>query len=114
MSPRGSSPDPRGGSYHVIKELQDHDIYGYWTLNAGHRTYVDDFKFETIPLGHGQDEECIVHARSYSRNHTRGSYDWDSDFCVVFNALKASGLDYEHPVADDCEFMPADIRVCSG
>lgn len=112
MTPSGSHPDPRGGSYHVVKEIADHDIYGYHTKEFGRRTYVDDFKFETVPLGHGNDQECIVHAFSFSQNTTH--YDFDADFCNIYNVFKGSGLNFEHPVADDCQYMPADIRVCAG
>jgi hypothetical protein len=96
----------------VIKEIPDHDIYGYHTKEFARRTFVDDFKFETVPLGHDRDEECIVHAFSFSRNTTH--YDFDADFCNIYNVFKTSGLDFEHPVADDCQYMPADIRTCAG
>jgi len=106
-------PSPAGDTYYVFREEQDKNILGYKTHES--RTgdkWIDDFRFEFVDLGHGNDHECTVHGVSMTQNETH--YDHDANFCNLYNVFRESGIKFEEPTADECQFMPKDPRVCSG
>jgi hypothetical protein len=94
-------PNPSGDTYYVFREVEDKDIWGYKTHESKRGdTWIDDFKFEFVDLGHGNDHECAVHGFSMTQNETH--YDHDANFCNLYNVFRESGIRFETPTADDC------------
>jgi hypothetical protein len=104
-------PSPEGNVDNIFRELPDKDIWGYKTHESKTGdVWIDDFKFEFIDLGHGNDHECTVHGFSMTQNVTH--YDDNANFCNLFNVFTESGVRFADPTADDCKFMPKDVREC--
>jgi hypothetical protein len=107
MGPGGKKPVHDGSVYHIFRELEDKDIWGYKDHHAKNGDYyIDDFKFSFTQLG----GECVVHGVSMTQNET--GFDNYSDFCNVYNVLAGSGIHFGEPTAEDCKYMPKDPRIC--
>jgi hypothetical protein len=115
MHPGGAHPAPDGKYYHIKEVHQDHDIMGYTEKNYGTaakpEVFTDALNFQFIALGDGSDRKCAVHGFSESYNETY--YDYDANFCNLFNTFNGTGLNFSEPVLNDCLYVPHDKRQCS-
>ena len=116
MHPGGEYPSPDGKYYHIKETHMDHDIEGYTTktFNKGtvnETTWIDALRFQFISIGQGSDKKCAIHGFSESYNETY--YDYDANFCNLYNTFNGTGLNFSDPVLSDCLYRPKDLRQCS-
>jgi hypothetical protein len=47
-------------------------------------------------------------AESYNETY----YDYDANFCNLYNTFNGTGLNFSEPVLNDCLYRPKDLRQC--
>ena len=79
--------DPANGLYAMVQEASDTSIWVTRTTPTKH--YVDDieFEFETSSTG-----TCNINAKS--RSQSLSYYDFDTNYCNMYNVLRSSGLSF--------------------
>jgi len=97
--------DPASGAYAVKQEVTDSSLWVTRTTPTKH--YVDDIEFIFTAKG----ATCDVAAKS--RSETLSYYDYDTNFCNMYNVFKSSGVSYTPVTTSDCKWVPsaADIEA---
>ena len=113
MHPGGQYPAPDGKYYHIKQTVEDHEITGYTTKEYGEKKelYIDALKFDFIPIGGRDGGQCAVQGFSESYNETY--YDYDANFCNLYNTFNGTGLNFSEPALVDCLYRPKDLRQCN-
>ena len=76
------TPGPANGEYQIYEEAEDDYIWSNRTTPV--HKYVDDQLFEVFTNG----ENCDVKAKS--RSQTTSIYDYDTNFCNMWNVLNGT------------------------
>lgn len=107
MTPGGATPDPAGGEYKMKYEEVNATVWTTRTTPTKH--YVDDILFDLSGASTIADS-CEVTA--YSRSRTLSYYDYDTNFCNMYNVFRTSGLKFSTPATTECKWVPKDMSVC--
>jgi len=96
--------DPAGGLY-AVKQQTANSLWVTRTTPTKH--YVDDIEF----LLTDQGSVCNISAKS--RSETMSYYDYDTNFCNMYNVFKSSGVAYTTPTTSECKWVPtaADLEA---
>ena len=105
------TPEPlAGGVYKLYDAIEDERIWATRTTPKKH--YVDDILFEYF--GDSKDFQakgCTVSAKS--RSQSLSYYDYDTNFCNMWNVLKeVSGPGMTIKV-DQCKFQPKEEEIAA-
>ena len=92
--------DPGKGIYAVHEEVANKSIWSTRTTPAKH--YVDDQLFE---ISSGNDTQCAIVAKTRSRTYSY--YDYDTNYCNLWNIFRFSGMKFTEPVIEDCRWQPS-------
>ena len=96
--------DPASGTYGATETAQDD--YLWFTRTTPVKHYVDDVLFMT----RGADDGCEVISRS--RSQSLSFYDYDTNFCNMYNIFRMTGLTFDEPKkdADGCRWFPSNVH----
>lgn len=97
--------DPANGVYAVKQEVAGSSIWVTRTTPTKH--YVDDIEFLLTAKG----DTCEVSAKS--RSETLSYYDYNTNYCNMYNVFKSSGVAYTPVTTDKCAWVPdaADVEA---
>ena len=97
--------DPASGAYAVKQEVAGSMIWVTRTTPTKH--YVDDIEFTLTGTG----ASCEVSAKS--RSETLSYYDYDTNYCNMYNVFKSSGVKFSPVTTDQCAWVPdaADVEA---
>ena len=95
--------DPASGIYAVVEEGSNQYVWVTRTTPVKH--YVDDIIF----MVGGDGSTCTV--QSKSRSQTLSYYDYDTNFCNMYNVFRSSGVAFSAPKVGDCKWVPADADL---
>ena len=100
-----SFTDPASGIYAMKEVASDH--YVWVTRTTPVKKYVDDIIFEVS----GDGSSCTV--TSKSRSQTLSYYDYDTNYCNMYNVFRNSGVTFDSPKLGDCKWVPeaADLEA---
>jgi len=90
--------DPAHGVYEVHYHVQDKIIWVTRTTPTKH--YVDDIEFLLSANG----TSCNISAKS--RSETMSYYDYDTNFCNMYNVFKSSGVAFTPVTTSECKWVP--------
>ena len=96
------NPDPAQGVY-AVKEESTND-YVWTTRTTPVHKYVDDIIFQLTQSG----PDCVVNAKS--RSQTMSYYDYDTNYCNMWNVLSRSGTITDLSTSE-CKWVPDDITT---
>merc|ERR1712127_167054 len=95
--------DPAHGLYAVHQEVENKSIWVTRTTPTKH--YVDDIEFVLTDSG----SSCSVSAKS--RSETLSYYDYDTNYCYMYNVFKSSGVSFSPVTTSECKWVPAPADV---
>lgn len=90
--------DPAGGIYAVHQETAGSNIWVTRTTPTKH--YVDDIEFSLAE----SSGNCTISARS--RSETMSYYDYETNYCNMYNVFKSSGIAFSEPTTSECAWIP--------
>jgi len=93
-----ASFDPAGGIYAVKQEVDGSNMWVTRTTPTKH--YVDDIEFTLTGTG----ATCNIAAKSQSQ--ALSYYDYDTNYCNMYNVFKASGVTYTPVTTNNCKWVP--------
>ena len=99
-----SFKDPASGIYAVKEEGANQYVWVTRTTPTKH--YVDDIIFETNSAADGS---CSVVSKS--RSQTTSYYDYDTNFCNMYNVFRGQAITFTAPTTQDCKWVPEDIAT---
>ena len=99
-----SFQDPASGIYAIHSEVEGANIWVTRTTPTKH--YVDDIEF-TYTVNSATT--CGVVAKS--RSQTLSVYDYDTNYCNMYNPLRQSGLKFSPVETSSCANVPAAADV---
>ena len=97
--------DPAHGLYQ-IKEQSNGFVWVTRTTPTKH--YVDDIEFTMA--GANSNGGCSV--TSKSRSQTLSYYDYNTNYCNMYNVLRKSGLSFTPLTTNECKWVPDDLSIC--
>ena len=103
MTPQGAHADPAGGIYAVHKETLNKSVWVTRTTPTKH--YVDDIMFSLSGTA-----SCSITAKS--RSQTTSYYDYDTNYCNMYNVFRGMGQKFSTPSTTDCKWVPDDVSTC--
>jgi hypothetical protein len=111
MVPGGATPDPAGGTYKMKYEDTKHNDTVWVTRTTPTKHYIDDVIFE-LSGASAIANSCKVLSRSRSRKLSY--YDYDTNFCNMYNVFRTSGLTFSKvaPTKGSCKWVPDDLKLC--
>ena len=92
--------DPGNGTYAIVEETANKSIWSTRTTPVA--KYVDDQLFETMS---GNETNCDVVAKTRSR--TLSYYDYNTNYCNLYNVFKLSKVAFTEPVIENCRWQPS-------
>merc|ERR1712166_737934 len=95
--------DPASGIYAIKSESAGSNIWATRTTPTKH--YVDDIEFTLTDAG----ATCNVVAKSRSQSFS--IYDYDTNYCNMYNPLRQSGLKFSPVATSSCANVPASGAV---
>ena len=99
--------DPGKGVYAILEESPNQWIWS--TRTTPKHSYVDDQLFETQS---GTDTTCDVVSKTRSR--TLSYYDYNTNYCNLYNVFRLSNLTFTEPVVENCRWQPSlDTRAAA-
>ena len=94
--------DPAGGLYAFVEK----DPNMIWvTRTTPVKKYVDDIEFTFTNKG----AQCQIDAKS--RSQTLSYYDYDTNYCNMYNVIRSQPLQFTKVSTTDCKWVPADADV---
>ena len=90
--------DPAGGIY-AIKQQDDNSVWVTRTTPTKH--YVDDIEFVSSGNSNGT---CKISSKS--RSQTLSYYDYDTNYCNMYNVLRQTGASFSTPATNECKWVP--------
>jgi hypothetical protein len=90
--------DPAGGIYAVKQEVEGSSIWVTRTTPTKH--YVDDIEFTLTGTG----ATCNIAAKS--RSETMSYYDYDTNYCNMYNVFRSSGVKFTPVTTSQCKWIP--------
>jgi|TARA_B110000285_G_C14853961_1_gene481290 hypothetical protein len=90
--------DPAGGIYAVHSEVTDSNMWVTRTTPTKH--YVDDIEFTLTVNG----AMCDISSKSQSQSLSY--YDYDTNYCNMYNVFKASGVTFTPVTTNNCAWIP--------
>ena len=97
--------DPAGGIYAIKQATSGSNLWVTRTTPTKH--YVDDIEFTLT----GTKAVCSITAKSQSE--TLSYYDYDTNYCNMYNVFKKSGIEFTPVTTSECSWIPkpADLEA---
>ena len=95
--------DPSKGIYE-IKENSSND-YIWVTRTTPVKHYVDDILLEIS----GNTDSCTI--QSKSRSQSMSYYDFNTNYCNMYNIFRSLGTSFSSPKNSNCKFVPDDANT---
>ena len=100
MNGWSASGDPSKGFYAPVQESSGTSVW--FTRLTPAKKYTDDIIFDLIGTG----SSCTVTSRSQSQ--ALSYYDYDTNFCNMYNVYRKSGLTFSAVSPSSCQWVPTD------
>ena len=94
-----ASFDPAGGIYAVKQATAGSNLWVTRTTPTAH--YIDDIEFTLTGTG----AICSIAAKS--RSESPSYYDYDTNYCNMYNVFKSSGVAFTPVTTSECAWVPA-------
>ena len=98
--------DPAQGTY-KFKEDKNGD-YVWGTRTTPVKQYVDDVMFL---VQQGSDSNGTCHVVGKSRSQVTSLYDYETNFCNLYNVLRSTGIGFSKPTLPNCPWVPKDTLI---
>ena len=97
MHQNGTSPDPAGGEYHIVKNVTNKSLWATREKKVGNRNIIWDLSFEFL-------EEvimpsCLITSTSRVRNDFVKT-EQGTEFCNLYNVFNGTGFTWTRDVVD--------------
>lgn len=108
---------PANGIYKIVSEKDNQNIWVTRTTPTKH--YVEDIEFTLTPSKgnvsayNTSGETCFISAQSRAESNylLSGFWDYDTNYCNMWNVMRGSGLDFHNfKTVGSCSGTPSDAE----
>ena len=94
--------DPAQGTYRFKEDATN--SYTWATRTTPVSKKVDDVIFTVAPTRFEDADGCVVNAKS--RSQALSIYDYETNFCNMYNVFRSDGRAFTEPTTSNCKFVP--------
>ena len=95
-------PNQQGPAKGFYAPVEETGSVAWYTRRGAGGKYTDDVEFVTSASNGG----CSVVSKSQSQSLSY--YDYDTNYCNMYNPIRKSGLKFSAPKTSNCKFIPDD------